>query len=113
MQRGNLDIAVSRYVKLSKATRDPRIAKRATEIALHAGNPFAAEQAAAMWVELEPDSTDARQTIAALLVNMGNLDAARPHLEKLLASKKTVLAMHLCNSINYCHEIQIKQQHCS
>lgn len=88
LQRGNLDIAVSRYVKLAKATRDPRIAKRATEIALHAGNPFAAEQAAAMWVELEPDSTDARQTIAALLVNMGNLDAARPHLEKLLASEK-------------------------
>ena len=88
LQRGNLDIAVSRYVKLAKATRDPRIAKRATEIALHAGNPFAAEQAAAMWVALEPDSTDARQTIAALLVNMGNLDAARPHLEKLLASEK-------------------------
>lgn len=88
LQRGNLEIAVSRYVKLAKTTRDPRIAKRATEIALHAGNPFAAEQAAAMWVELEPDSTDARQTIAALLVNMGNLDAARPHLEKLLASEK-------------------------
>ena len=88
LQRGNLDIAVSRYVKLAKTTRDPRIAKRATEISLHAGNPFAAEQAAAMWVELEPDSTDARQTIAALLVNMGKLDAARPHLEKLLASEK-------------------------
>lgn len=88
LQRGNLDIAVSRYVKLAKTTRDPRIAKRATEIALHAGNPFAAEQAATMWVELEPDSTDARQTIAALLVNMGKLDAARPHLEKLLASEK-------------------------
>ncbi len=88
LQRGNLDIAVSRYVKLARATRDPRIAKRATEIALHAGNPFAAEQAATMWLELEPDSMDARQTIAALLVNMGKLDAARPHLEKLLASEK-------------------------
>ncbi|WP_394808580.1 tetratricopeptide repeat protein [Nitrosomonas sp.] len=88
LQRGNLDIAVNRYVKLAKTTHDPRIAKRATEIALHAGNPFAAEQAAAMWVELEPDSTDARQTIAALLVNIGKLDAARPHLEKLLASEK-------------------------
>jgi len=88
LQRGNLDIAVSRYVKLAKSTRDPRIAKRATEIALHAGNPFAAEQAVTMWVELEPDSADARQTIAALLVNLGKLDAARPHLEKLLASEK-------------------------
>ena len=88
LQRGSLDIAVNRYVKLSKTTRDPRIAKRATEITLHAGNPLAAEQAASMWVELEPDSTDARQTIAALLVNLGKLDAARPHLEKLLASEK-------------------------
>lgn len=88
LQRGNLDIAVNRYVKLAKTTRDPRIAKRATEIALHAGNPFAAEQAATMWVALEPDSVDARQTIAALLVNLGKLDAARPHLEKLLATEK-------------------------
>lgn len=88
LQRGNLDIAVNRYVKLAKTTHDPRIAKRATEIALHAGNPFAAEQAATMWVELEPESADARQTIAALLVNLGKLDAARPHLEKLLASEK-------------------------
>jgi tetratricopeptide (TPR) repeat protein len=88
LQRGNLEIAVNRYVKLAKTTRDPRIAKRATEISLHAGNPFVAEQAAAMWVELEPESADARQTIAALLVNLGKLDAARPHLEKLLASEK-------------------------
>lgn len=88
LQRGNLDIAVSRYVKLAKSTRDPRVAKRATEIALHAGYPFAVEQAATLWVELDPDSADARQTIAALLVNLGKLDAAQPHLEKLLASEK-------------------------
>jgi predicted Zn-dependent protease len=66
-----------------RTTRDPRLAKRATEIALHAGNPFAAEQAATMWIELEPDSADARQTIAALLVNLGKLDAAKPHLGKV------------------------------
>jgi tetratricopeptide (TPR) repeat protein len=88
LQRGNLDIAVNRYIKLAKTTRDPRIAKRASEISLHAGSPFAAEQATSMWVELDPDSVDARQTIAALLVNLGKLDAARPHLEKLLASEK-------------------------
>lgn len=87
LQRGNLDIAVNRYIKLAKTTRDPRLAKRATEISLHAGNPIAAEQAATMWIELEPDSPDARQTIAALLVNLGKLDAAKPHLEKLLASQ--------------------------
>ncbi|MCP5242093.1 MAG: tetratricopeptide repeat protein [Burkholderiales bacterium] len=88
LQRGDLEIAVSRYLKLAHATRDPRIAKRASEIALHARQPFAAEKAASMWVEFDPDSLDAHQTLAAMLVNLGKLDAAFPHLEKLLASDK-------------------------
>ncbi|MDR4515909.1 MAG: tetratricopeptide repeat protein [Nitrosomonas sp.] len=88
LQRGNLDIAVSRYLKLAQTTRDPRIAKRASEIALHARHAFAAERAASMWVEFDPDSLDARQTLAAMLVNLGKLDAAFPHLEKLLASDR-------------------------
>ncbi|TXI17452.1 MAG: tetratricopeptide repeat protein [Nitrosomonas sp.] len=88
LQRGNMDIAVNRYVRLAHTTRDSRIAKRASEIALHAGDLAAAEQSTALWVELDPDSADARQTIAALMVNVGKLDAARPHLEKLLASEK-------------------------
>lgn len=88
LQRGNLDIAMSRYIKLAKTTRDPRLAKRATEIALHTGNPYVAEQAASIWIELEPESIEARQTIAAVLVNLGKLDAAQPHFEILLASEK-------------------------
>jgi len=88
LQRGNLDIAVSRYLKLVQTTRDPRIAKRASEVALHARHPFAAERAASMWVELDPDSLEARQTLAAMLVNFGKLDAAFPHLEFLLASEQ-------------------------
>lgn len=87
LQRGNLDVAVSRYLKLAQTTRDPRIARRASEIALHARHPFAAERAAAMWVEYDPDSLDARQTLAAMLVNLGRLDAAFPHLEKLIAAE--------------------------
>lgn len=87
LQRGNLEVAVGRYLKLTQTTRDPRIAKRASEIALHARHPFAAERAATMWIELEPESSDARQTLAALLVSLGKLDKARPHLEMLLAAE--------------------------
>lgn len=88
LQRGNLDIALNRYLKLAKSTRDLRLAKRASEIALHMGDPTAAVQATSLWVELDPESVDARQTMAALMVNLGNLDAARPHLEKLLQTEK-------------------------
>lgn len=92
LQRGNLDLAVSRYLKLAQTTRDPRIAKRACEIALHARHPFAAERAASLWVEFDPESLDARQTLAAMLVNLGRLDAAFPHLEKLLSTNKDNVA---------------------
>src|SRR5574340_153346 len=87
LQRGDQELAIRTYLKLAKTTRDPRVAQRATEIALQSRQPLPALEAAKMWIELEPDSVSARQTVAALLVNIGQLDEARPHLEKLLASE--------------------------
>ena len=87
LQRGDQEIATSTYLKLAKTTRDPRVAQRATEIALHARQAGPALEASKIWVELDPNSVTARQTIAALLVNADRLDEARPHLEKLLASE--------------------------
>ncbi len=84
LQRGNLDIAIRSYLKLIDMTRDPRVAQRASEIALHARHPYAAEQAAKMWISLAPESLNARRTVAALLVNLGKLNEAQPHLESLL-----------------------------
>ena len=87
LQRGRPEIAVSTYLGLAKSTRDPRVAQRATDVALHSRQPAAALEAATIWLELDPDSIIARQTVAALLVNAGRLDDARPHLERLLASE--------------------------
>ncbi|HEU4853992.1 MAG TPA: tetratricopeptide repeat protein [Nitrosospira sp.] len=86
LQRGDTDIAVRTYLKLAKSTHDPRVAQRATEIALQARQPAAALESANIWAELDPNSVGARQTLAALLVNFDRLEEARPHLEKLLAS---------------------------
>lgn len=88
LQRDNLDVAVDRYSRLAKSTRDPRIAERATDIALRARRPDEAEEAVNLWVALEPNSINARQAAAALFVSTGKLDKARPHLEKLLSSDK-------------------------
>ncbi len=86
-QRGQLDVATKSYVELAKTTRDPRIAQRATEIALYSRQPDAALQAARVWVEVDPNSTPARQTLVALLVNSHKLEEARPHIEKLLTAE--------------------------
>ena len=87
-QRGRLDVATKAYVDLAKTTRDPRIAQRATEIALYSRQPEAALQAARVWAEVDPDSTPARQTLVALLISGHKLDEARPHIEKLLTADK-------------------------
>jgi len=85
LQRGDSEIATESYLRLAKTTRDPRVAQRATEVALLSHKPVMAMAAATIWVELDPNSVVAHQTVVALLVSAGKLDEARPHLDKLLA----------------------------
>jgi tetratricopeptide (TPR) repeat protein len=84
-QRGNVALSAQAYVDLAKRTRDPRIARRATEIALYARMTNAAIEAATIWHEADPTSTRALQAVAGLLVSAGRYDEAMPHLKKLLA----------------------------
>ena len=84
LQRGDRDVASESYLRLAKTTRDPRVAQRATEVALLAQKPAQALNAAKLWVELDPNSVIAHQTIAALLVSNDRLDEARIHLDRLL-----------------------------
>ncbi|MEI8384393.1 MAG: tetratricopeptide repeat protein [Nitrosomonadaceae bacterium] len=87
LQRGESEIATGIYLRLARNTRDPRIAQRATEVALHSRQPAPALETAMLWVELDPSAMNARQTTAALLVSADRLEEARPHLERLLASE--------------------------
>lgn len=87
-QRGNMQVAAQAYLDLAKTTRDPRVARRATEVALSGKLNDVALQAARIWLNVEKNSAAARQTIAALLVNARDLQAAKPLLAEVLASEK-------------------------
>ncbi|MET0218165.1 MAG: tetratricopeptide repeat protein [Burkholderiales bacterium] len=87
-QRGRLDVATQAYVEMAKKTRDPRIAQRATEIALFARAQDQALEAAKIWLAADPESVRAQQAVTALLVNANKLDDAKPYLEKLLRDEK-------------------------
>ena len=84
-QRGNVALSAQAYVDLAKRTRDPRIARRATEIALYARMNNAAIEAATIWHEADPSSTRALQALAGMLVSVGRYDEALPRLKELLA----------------------------
>jgi Flp pilus assembly protein TadD len=86
VQHGNYQIAAQAYLDLAKTTRDPRIARRATEVALYGRYTDAALEAAKLWLATEQDSTAARQTLAALYVNANDLQAAKPLLQEMLAA---------------------------
>jgi tetratricopeptide (TPR) repeat protein len=88
VQRGQPHVAVQAYLELARETRDPRIAQRATEVAWNARFTAAALETAGIWLQADPGSTQARQIIAALLVNQSQLTEAQPHLERWLAADR-------------------------
>ena len=86
-QRGALGLSAQAYADLAKRTRDPRIARRATEVAVYARMPAAAIEAAKVWVETEPSSMQALQALVGLLLNVKRHEETLPYLEKLLAAE--------------------------
>lgn len=85
-QRGDFQVAAKAYLEMARTSRDPRVARRATELALYGRNNAQALEAARLWLDVEKNSTPARQTVAALLVNTNNLQAAKPLLRDMLAA---------------------------
>lgn len=88
-QRGNLMLAARTYLELARTTRDPRIARRATELAMAGRFGDLSAETSSTWLDIEPDSQPAKQTLIALLVGNSRIADAKPHLQKLLASDKS------------------------
>lgn len=88
-QRGDVVLASQLFLDLAKQTRDARIAERAARTAAFANQPGMALQAATLWAELDPNSTEAQQASSQLLVASGNLKQAKPHIQKLLVKEET------------------------
>jgi tetratricopeptide (TPR) repeat protein len=86
-QRGSAEVAARAYADLARQTRDPRIARRATEIAIFARINTLAVESARIWRETDPRSQRALQILTGLLVNAGRLEEAEPQLKELLSSE--------------------------
>ncbi len=86
LQRGDAKLAAQTYVEVAKRTRDPRVARRAIEVANFARLPELAVEAAKTWHSIEPASPPALQVLAALLIGAKRVEEAEPYLEKLLVA---------------------------
>jgi tetratricopeptide (TPR) repeat protein len=83
-QRGDYALAAKTYLELAKRTRDPRVARRAVEVANQGRLNDLALEAAKTWYDIEPQSTAALSVVASLLVSAKKVDEAEPYLAKLL-----------------------------
>ena len=75
-QQGELGAAYSIYLKLARETRDPRLARRATELALQGRALAQSVEAAELWRQLAPTSKEPRQALALLYASSGRFDDA-------------------------------------
>lgn len=84
-QRGQFDVAAENYQALARSTRDPRVAERATRATAMGRDDQRVLKSANEWLEVAPSSLDARLFIAAALIRQGKLDAAKKHVDVILA----------------------------
>ncbi len=97
LQRGEKTLAARAYFEAARDTRDPRLARRAAEIALSAGMRGLAQGSARLWSALDPAAERPKQILAALAA--GNAGKApvegvydsdlKARVEKLLAEAAT------------------------
>jgi len=87
--RGMLDMAVASLSQAATKSRDPRLAARASQAALYAKLYPQAQENAQLWVKLQPENLDARETLATVYLESGQPVQAQQQLEAaLLLAKK-------------------------
>jgi Flp pilus assembly protein TadD len=84
LRRGRPAVAISAYADLAQSTKDPRIVRRAVELAAIGRQTQLELELSQLWVELEPDSLRARQMLVGGLVTAGRMEDAEPHVVFLL-----------------------------
>ncbi|WP_343585828.1 tetratricopeptide repeat protein [Herbaspirillum sp.] len=84
-QRGQWQSAYVTILAAAQQTRDPRLAKRAAEMAVAARQPSEALVAVRLWTELAPHSDEALQNYLGLIMLSDSIDEIEPLLTQRLA----------------------------
>ena len=98
MQRGNAFAAYATMLSIARSTSDPRLARRATEMAMSGSLPAEALKAARVWHEIAPHSEEASQVLLSLQLQSNRADEAKQSLATLLSSSSpTTLPLAIGN----------------
>ena len=85
LKRDKPQVALAAYADLVLKYNDPGIFRRAMEVAAMNRHPELMLETARLWVEKEPDSTDALNALSGTLILLGRYADAQPVLARYLA----------------------------
>lgn len=83
-QRGYKMLAVDGSADLAKKTRDPRLAKRAAQLAFESGDMEKSVAAFKLWQEVEPGASLPSRMLASILLRGGKLEQSQTEFAKVL-----------------------------
>ncbi|MCX7193445.1 MAG: tetratricopeptide repeat protein [Proteobacteria bacterium] len=87
-QRGHKALAVEGSAALARETRDPRLTKRAAQLALESGDMNKTVAAFRLWQETDPSAAMATRVLSSLLLRGGRLEEARVEFVKVLKAEE-------------------------
>jgi tetratricopeptide (TPR) repeat protein len=87
-QRGQNELAVEGSLDLARKTRDPRLAMRATHMAIQSDQMDKAIETLRIWLETDPTSLTAMRMLSSALLRTGRLDEARDEFVKVLKAEE-------------------------
>ena len=91
-RRGQLDVSATHYLAVARETRDPEVVERAVRIAAAADDDAATLEAARLWVEVAPESHEARRVLAGIYLRARRVEDAVTEMRVLFGLLKTTPA---------------------
>ncbi|OGS93262.1 MAG: hypothetical protein A2061_02320 [Gallionellales bacterium GWA2_59_43] len=85
-QRGHQALALEGSADLARKTRDPRLARRAAQLAVESGQMERAIEAFRQWQEVEPGAAVAGRMLSSILLRGGRLEEAKLEYARQLQS---------------------------
>lgn len=103
-QRGRLDISLEAYMRLLELTHDPRVAERATQVAVFVKDADKAVEAAETWSELDPKSIAAHRLTLILRIKTEDIGDAADEIHTLIELKDPELENTLLDMARWINE---------
>ncbi len=88
LNRDNPEHALANYIGVAKNTQDPKIAERATKLALSYGSKAQAIDTARIWATQAPENIEATLTLTGLLLLKLDSTETLSYLKKLISTEK-------------------------